>query len=133
MPSNKCIIEKNWVFKNKRDIQFRERLFVQGYTQVTGVDFTNNYSPLVTDITLCVILLMWLLNKCYSHNIDIETQNFIRRIIRININEDIRRNGKNARRTIYVRRSTVLRQAFGDGDLIYITWAGPHHISKQVN
>ena len=73
MPPNKRIIESKWVFKNKRDSQFRARLFVRGYTQTPGVDFTNNYSPVVTDVTLCVILLMWLLNQRYSHNVYIET------------------------------------------------------------
>ena len=63
MPPNKYIIESKWVFKKKRDKKSRAHLVVCGYTQVTGVDFTNNYSPVVTDITLCVILLMWLLNK----------------------------------------------------------------------
>ena len=29
----------------------------------TGVDFTKNYSPVVTDITLGVILLTWLIKS----------------------------------------------------------------------
>ena len=74
MPRNKCIIESKWVFKEKRDIQFRERLVLQRYTQIPGVDFTNNYSPESIDVTLCFILLMWLLKNCYSNNIDIETE-----------------------------------------------------------
>ena len=56
MPPNKFIIESKWVFKKKRDSQFRARLVVRGYIQIPGVDLTNNYSPVVTDITLCVIL-----------------------------------------------------------------------------
>ena len=63
MPPNKRITESKWVFNKKRDIKFRAHLFVQGYTQIPGVDFTNNYSTVVTGGTLCVILLMWLLNK----------------------------------------------------------------------
>ena len=63
MPPDKCIIESKWDFKKKRDSQFRARLVVRGYTQILGVYFTNKYSPVVTNVTLCVILLMWLLNK----------------------------------------------------------------------
>ena len=74
MLPNKHIIESKWVFKKKIDIQFRARLFVRGYTHITGVDFTNNYSPVVTDVTLCVLILMWLLKKRYYHNIYIETK-----------------------------------------------------------
>ena len=73
MPPNKRITESKWVLKKKIDIKFRARLVVWGYNQIPGVDFTNNYSPVVTDVTLYVILLMWLLNKLYSHNIYIET------------------------------------------------------------
>ena len=74
MPPNKFIIESKWVFNKKIDSQFRARLVIWGYTQIPGVDLTNNYSPVITDVTLCVILLMWLLNKCYSYNIFIETE-----------------------------------------------------------
>ena len=34
-----------------------------GDTQITGVDFTNNYLPVVYDVTMCTIMLMWLMNK----------------------------------------------------------------------
>ena len=58
MPPNKRITESKWVLKKKIDIKFRARLVVWGYNQIPGVDFTNNYSPVVTDVTLYVILLM---------------------------------------------------------------------------
>ena len=40
MPPNICLIESKWVFKKKRDGQFRAHLVVWGYTQIPGVDFT---------------------------------------------------------------------------------------------
>ena len=33
----------------------------------------QNYSPLVTDVTLRVILVMWLINIWYSETLDVET------------------------------------------------------------
>ena len=74
VPPNKCIVESKWVFKKKRGIQLRARLVITGYTKIPGEDFTNKYSPVVTDVKLCVILLMWLLNKYYSNNMYIETE-----------------------------------------------------------
>ena len=57
-PPNKGLIESKRVFKKKIDGQFRARIFVRGYTKTPGVDCTENYSPVVTDVTLRVILLM---------------------------------------------------------------------------
>ena len=59
MPPNRCLIDSKWVFKRKRDVRFRARLVAKGYTQIPGVEFTENYSPFVTDVTLFVIKLMW--------------------------------------------------------------------------
>ena len=70
---NRHIIDSKWVFKKKRDGQFRACLVGQGYIQVPGIYFTNNYSPVVTDVTLRFILLMWLINKWDSQIIDAET------------------------------------------------------------
>ena len=58
MPPNRCIIDSKWVFKKKRYGRFRVSLVARGYTQIKGVDFTKNNSPVVTDITLRVIILM---------------------------------------------------------------------------
>ena len=56
----------------KRDGRFRERLVARGYTQIPGVDFTENYSTVVTEVTLSIILLMWLINKWDSQTIEVE-------------------------------------------------------------
>ena len=73
MPPNKRLIYSKWVFKKKRDGWLRARLFERGYTQIPGVEFTKNYSPVVTEFTLRVILLMWLVNKSDSQTIGVET------------------------------------------------------------
>ena len=73
MPPNIYLIDSEWVFKKKRDGQFRAGLVAQGYAQITGLDFTENYPPVVTDVTLRVILLIWLINRWESQTIDVET------------------------------------------------------------
>ena len=73
MPPNRRLIDSKWVFKNKRYGQFRALLVVWGCTQVPGIDFTENYSPVVTDFMPGFILIMWLINKWDSQTTDIET------------------------------------------------------------
>ena len=63
MPLNRNQIDSKWVFKKKRDGQLRSLLVARGYTQILGVEFTENYSSVVTDVLLYIILLMWLINK----------------------------------------------------------------------
>ena len=74
MPPNRRLNESKCVFKNKVYGQFRERIVAQRYTKLSGVDFIKNYSPVLTDFPLCVILLMWLSNKWESQTIDTETE-----------------------------------------------------------
>ena len=73
IPQNRRLIDSKWVLKNKTDCRFRARLVAWGYTQIIGAGLIENYSPVVTDITLRVILLLWLINKMDSHTIDVET------------------------------------------------------------
>ena len=77
MSPNRRLIDSKWVFDKKRDGQLRALIVAWGDTQIQGVELTENYLPLVTYFTLCVILLMGLVNKWYSQNIDIETAFFV--------------------------------------------------------
>ena len=44
-----------------------------GYTQVPGVDFTDNFSPVVHDVTLRAALVVWLILELDVDQIDVET------------------------------------------------------------
>ena len=71
---NRHLIDPKWVFNKKRNGQYRAHLVSWGYTQIKGVYLTKNYSPVINDITLCAILLMWLINKWYSQTVDFGAQ-----------------------------------------------------------
>ena len=43
--------------------QFMACLVVRSYTQIPVVDFTTNYSPVATDVTILAILIMRLIKK----------------------------------------------------------------------
>ena len=60
MPSNRRCVKCKWVFKIKRNGVFRARLVACGYSLIPGVDFTDNYSPVVNDVTFRLMLLLWI-------------------------------------------------------------------------
>ena len=45
------LIGSKWVYKEKHDGRFRARLVCLGYSQIPGVDFSDNYAPVGNDIT----------------------------------------------------------------------------------
>ena len=44
------------VFKVKRNGVYPARLVAKGFSQISGVDFTDNYSPVVNDVTFGVVV-----------------------------------------------------------------------------
>jgi len=61
------------VFKIKRDGTFRAHLVACGYSQVPGVDYTENYVPVINDVAwhvLLIAMLVWNLNAII---IDVES------------------------------------------------------------
>ena len=73
LPPNQRCVKNKWVFKIKRNGVYRAGLIACRYSQVPGIDFSENHSPVVNDITFCVLLQM-VLHFGYSAKIvDIET------------------------------------------------------------
>ena len=71
-PDRRCVKSK-WVFKVKRNGVYRARLVACGYSQVPGVDFSENYSPVVNDITLRLLLIAKMVYGLQTKIIDVET------------------------------------------------------------
>ena len=62
MPKGRRCVKIRWVFDIKRNGIFRARLVACGYSQVTGEDFTDIFSPVSNDVTfrlLLVAMLIW--------------------------------------------------------------------------
>ena len=49
IPENRRLIGNKWVFKIKRDGTYRARLVALGYSQIPGVDYTDNFAPVAGD------------------------------------------------------------------------------------
>ena len=73
MPPNQSCVKNKWVFKIKCNGVYWACLIACGYSQVPGIDFSENYLPVVNDIIFHILVLM-VLHFGYSAKIaDIET------------------------------------------------------------
>ena len=72
MPINRRCVKSKWVFKVKRNGVFRARLVACGYSQIPGVDFTENYAPVINDVTWRIMLVMMLLYNLEGILLDVE-------------------------------------------------------------
>ena len=69
------------VFKCKRDnITFRSRIVALGYGQIPGIDYTDNFSPVVGEVTLRICLILWVVHDTDIDQVDVETAFFERKL-----------------------------------------------------
>ena len=55
-PNDHRLVWCRWVFKVKRNGLYHARLVAKGFSQIPGMDFTDNYSPVVNDVTFRVVV-----------------------------------------------------------------------------
>ena len=73
IPPNQRCVKNKWVFKIKCNGVYQVHLVACRYSQVPGIDFSENYSLVVNDVTFHVLLLMVLHFGCSAKIVDIET------------------------------------------------------------
>ena len=73
IPSNRRFIGNKWVFKIKRDGTYRARLGALGYSQILGVDYTDNFAPVAHDVSFRIALARMMVEKLDSLVMDLET------------------------------------------------------------
>ena len=73
IPENRRLIGNKWVFKIKRDGTYRARLVALGYSQIPGVDYTDNFSPVAHDASFRIALARMMVEKLDSLVMDVET------------------------------------------------------------
>ena len=73
MPPNQRCVKNKWVFPIKRNGVYQACLIACGYHQVLGIDFSENHSTVVNDITFYVQLLMVLHFSYLAKIVEIET------------------------------------------------------------
>ena len=72
-PENRRLVGCVWVFKKKRNGVYRARLCAQGLSQIPGIDHKDNFSPVITDVTYRIVMVMTLLFGWVAEIVDIET------------------------------------------------------------
>ena len=73
IPSGRRCVKHKWVLEIKRNGIFRARLVACGYSQIPGVDFTEFYAPVLSDVAFRVLLTLMLVNKYDAMIMDVET------------------------------------------------------------
>ena len=76
MSTNCMCIKNKQVFKIKHNGVFRVHLVACGYSEILGDDFSKIYSPVVINITFCILLLMVLNFGYLAKIVDVETAFF---------------------------------------------------------
>ena len=73
IPNNRRLIGNKWVFKIKRHGTYRARLVALGYSQIPGVDYTDNFAPVAHDVSIMIALVRMMAEKLESLVMDVET------------------------------------------------------------
>ena len=73
IPSDCRLIGSKWVFKVKNSGTYRARCVALGYSQIPGVDFMENFSPVVNDVTLRACLIISIQKSWSRRTLDVET------------------------------------------------------------
>ena len=73
VPADKRLVGNKWVYKKKDDGRYRARTVALGYSQIPGVDYTENFAPVVNDETFRIALVLQVLNNLDSAQFDVET------------------------------------------------------------
>ncbi len=72
LPKGRKCIKFKWIFEIKRDGRFRARLVACGYSQEPGVDFTESYSPVISDVVFRIIIVCQIIWKLLAVVMDVE-------------------------------------------------------------
>jgi transposase InsO family protein len=73
MPAGRRCVKYKWVLEIKRNGVFRARLVACGYSQIPGVDFTEVYAPVLTDVAFRILITLCIYNGYDAMIMDIET------------------------------------------------------------
>ena len=73
VPEDVDIINSTWAMKKKANGDYRSRLAAQGFKQTQGKSFVhhNISSPVVHDITVCIVLVLMLMGKLAVYLVDV--------------------------------------------------------------
>ena len=68
LPLGHKTIGCRWVYK----IKYNSNSFVEGHTQVEGIDYKETFSPTTRLTTLCCLLTIVAARKWFTHQLDVQ-------------------------------------------------------------
>ena len=71
-PNDRRLVGCRLVFKVKRNGVYHARLVAKGFSQIPGVDFTDNYSPVVNDVTFRTVVARMIIENMKGKVVDID-------------------------------------------------------------
>ena len=71
-PQDQRLVGCRWVFKVKHNDVYHARLVAKGFRKIHGIDFTDNYSPVVNDATFRVVVARMLIENLKGKVVDID-------------------------------------------------------------
>ena len=71
-PNDHRLVGCRWVFKVKRNVVYHARLVAKGFSQIPGMDFTDNYSPVVNDVTFRAEVARMIIENLKGKVVDID-------------------------------------------------------------
>ena len=73
IPENRGLIGNKWVFIIKRDGTYKARLVALGYSQIPGIDYTDNFAQAAHDVSFRIPLTRMMVEKLDSLVMDVKT------------------------------------------------------------
>ena len=73
IPNDIRLIGNKSVFKIKRNGTYRARLVALGYSQISGVDYIDNFAAVAHDVSFRIALARMVVEKLDSLVVDVET------------------------------------------------------------
>ena len=73
IPETRRLIGNKWMLKIKRYGTYRARLVALGYSQIPGVNYTDNFAPVAHDVSFRIALARMMVEKLDSLVMDVET------------------------------------------------------------
>ena len=71
-PNDHRLVGCRWAFKVKRNGVYHGRHVAKGFSQIPGMEFTDNYSPVVDDVRFRVVVARMLIENLKGKVVDID-------------------------------------------------------------
>ena len=71
-PNDCRLVGCRWLFMVKQNGVYRARLVAKGFSQIPGVDFTDNHSPVLNDVTFRAVVARMIIENMKGKVVDID-------------------------------------------------------------